>query len=124
MIQHGILDLEAIYEMLGPEDSVIIDDAEKKWSGRIKNNFMHVEMILKTTTISIAALIIYCSIPKKTRQTRPEKFSQLSSSSSRISSIPSSPLSSASLSSGAVLAILGSSLMGPAADSDLRFVGN
>ena len=30
MIQHGILDLEAIYEMLGPEDSVIIDDAEKE----------------------------------------------------------------------------------------------
>ena len=32
MIQHGILDLEAIYEMLGPEDSVIIDEAEKEMS--------------------------------------------------------------------------------------------
>ena len=30
MIQHGILDLEAIYEMLGPEDSVITEDAEKE----------------------------------------------------------------------------------------------
>ena len=30
MIQHEILDLEAIYEMLGPEDSVIVDDAEKE----------------------------------------------------------------------------------------------
>ena len=32
MIQHGILDLEAIYEMLGPEDSEIIDEAEKEMS--------------------------------------------------------------------------------------------
>ena len=30
MIQHGILDLEAIYEMLGPEDTLIQDDAEKE----------------------------------------------------------------------------------------------
>ena len=29
MIQHGILDLEAIYEMLGPEDSLIHNEAEK-----------------------------------------------------------------------------------------------
>ena len=30
MIQHGILDLDAIYEMLGPEDSVIRETAEKE----------------------------------------------------------------------------------------------
>ena len=30
MIQHEILDLEAIYDMLGPEDSVIFDDADKE----------------------------------------------------------------------------------------------
>ena len=30
MIQHGILDLEAIYEMLGPEDSLIQENAEKE----------------------------------------------------------------------------------------------
>ena len=30
MIQHEILDLEAIYDMLGPEDSVILDDADKE----------------------------------------------------------------------------------------------
>ena len=29
MIQHGILDLDAIYDMLGPEDSLIQEDAEK-----------------------------------------------------------------------------------------------
>ena len=32
MIQHEILDLEAIYDMLGPEDSVILDDADKEKS--------------------------------------------------------------------------------------------
>ena len=30
MIQHGILDLEAIYEMLGPEDVLIQENAEKE----------------------------------------------------------------------------------------------
>ena len=30
MIQHGILDLEAIYEMLGPEDSLIQESADKE----------------------------------------------------------------------------------------------
>ena len=30
MIQHGILDLEAIYDMLGPEDSLIQENAEKE----------------------------------------------------------------------------------------------
>ena len=29
MIQHGILDLDAIYDMLGPEDSLIQENAEK-----------------------------------------------------------------------------------------------
>ena len=28
MIQHGILDLDAIYDMLGPEDSLIQENAE------------------------------------------------------------------------------------------------
>ena len=30
MIQHGILDLESIYDMLGPEDAVIQAEAEKE----------------------------------------------------------------------------------------------
>ena len=30
MIQHGILDLDAIYDMLGPDDSLIQESAEKE----------------------------------------------------------------------------------------------
>ena len=32
MIQHGILDLDAIYDMLGPDDSLIQESAEKEIS--------------------------------------------------------------------------------------------
>ena len=39
MIQHEILDLEAIYDMLGPEDSVILDEADKEYLSIIFEDF-------------------------------------------------------------------------------------